>query len=177
MTHSILAVDPGPVQSAWIVFQGEPYPGIVLNSAIHDNHTLENYIEAMACNGAHDRPEACAIERVACYGMRVGQEVFETCFAAGRLAHAWDLGMFAPAQRIYRRDVKLHLCNSVRAKDADVRAALIDRFGPGKDKAVGTKAAPGPLYGLKRDLWAALAIAVTVADQLRTGAMVLGKEN
>ena len=34
----------------------------------------------------------------------------------------------------------------------------------GKGTAVGLKASPGPLYGFKADLWAALAVAVTVAD-------------
>ena len=37
-----------------------------------------------------------------------------------------------------RQEVKLHLCNSARAKDANIRQALIDRFG-GKDKAIGRK--------------------------------------
>jgi hypothetical protein len=54
--------------------------------------------------------------------------------------------------------VKLHLCESVRANDSNIRAALIDRFGPGKEKAVGRKATPGPLFGLKGDEWSALAI-------------------
>jgi hypothetical protein len=36
---------------------------------------------------------------------------------------------------------------------------MIDRFGPGKEKAIGRKATPGPLYGVKKDIWSALAIA------------------
>ena len=31
----------------------------------------------------------------------------------------------------------------------------------GKDKAIGSKREPGPLYGFKADLWSALALAVT----------------
>jgi hypothetical protein len=57
-----------------------------------------------------------------------------------------------------------HLCEFVRANDANIRAALIDRFGPGKDKAVGRKATPGPLFGLKGDEWSALAIALTAHE-------------
>lgn len=49
------------------------------------------------------------------------------------------------------------------AKDANVRQALINRFG-GKDAAIGRKAAPGPLYGISRDMRSALAIAVTGHD-------------
>jgi hypothetical protein len=59
--------------------------------------------------------------------------------------------------------VKLHLCGSSRAKDPNVRTALLDRFGGAGAK--GTKAAPGPLYGIAADLWSALAIAVTWTDQ------------
>ncbi len=65
-----------------------------------------------------------------------------------------------------RFDVKLHLCGNARAKDTNIRQALIDRFGgiEGKSKAVGTKKAPGPLYGCKSHMWAALAVAVTWWD-------------
>jgi len=53
----------------------------------------------------------------------------------------------------------------MRAKDANIRQALIDRYGPGKDKAIGQKKTPGPLYGFKSHEWAALAVAVTWMDQ------------
>ncbi|HET6477318.1 MAG TPA: hypothetical protein VFH93_14740 [Thermoleophilia bacterium] len=48
-------------------------------------------------------------------------------------------------------------------KDANIRQALLDRFGG--PAAVGRKAAPGPLYGIARDVWSALAIAVTYTIQ------------
>jgi hypothetical protein len=57
--------------------------------------------------------------------------------------------------RVFRKDIKLHLCNSPRAKDANVRQALIDRIGP-----QGTKKNQGPTYGIKSHQWAALAVAV-----------------
>ena len=41
--------------------------------------------------------------------------------------------------RVKRSAVKLHQCGSNRAKDANVRQALIDKMGP-----PGTKKAPGP---------------------------------
>jgi hypothetical protein len=62
-----------------------------------------------------------------------------------------------------RRAVKLALCGDSRAKDANIRQALIDRFGG--SAAIGRKAAPGPLYGISRDVWSALAIAVTYASR------------
>lgn len=40
---------------------------------------------------------------------------------------------------------------------------------PGKEKAIGKKATPGPLYGVVGDEWAALAVAVTWWDQVVMG--------
>ena len=54
----------------------------------------------------------------------------------------------------------MRLCNSMRAKDANVRQAILDRFG-GKAAAIGRKRQPGPLYGIAGDLWAALAVGIT----------------
>jgi hypothetical protein len=65
--------------------------------------------------------------------------------------------------RIPRLKVKLHLCHDSRAKDANIRAALIDRFGK-----PGTKKNPGALYGVTRDLWSALAVAITFWDTNQT---------
>src|SRR5689334_10398254 len=99
-----------------------------------------------------------AIEMIASYGMAVGREVFETCRWIGAFAEACR----APVQYVYRREVKLHLCGAPRAKDPNVRTALLDRWG-GKEQAVGSKAKPGPLRGITKDCWAALGVAVTAA--------------
>jgi hypothetical protein len=53
----------------------------------------------------------------------------------------------------------------MKAKDANIRQALIDIYG-GNDKAIGNKKTPGPLYGIKGDLWAALAVAVTFGRRI-----------
>src|SRR5258707_8466005 len=89
-------------------------------------------------------------------GMAVGQETFTTVWWAGRFHEAWPN---AQRYQLPRRPVKLHLCNSMRATDANIRAALIDRFGG--SEAIGLKRSPGPLYGLKGHEFAALAIAIT----------------
>lgn len=101
-----------------------------------------------------------AVEMVACYGLPVGAEVFETVLWIGRYIQAWG----KPHTQVFRKDVKMHLCGQTKAKDANVRQALIDRCGPGKDKAIGTKKNPGPLYGISGDVWAALAVGVTWWD-------------
>jgi len=149
----ILAIDPGSEKSAWVMFGcGKVVAhGLELNEVIREKiYFRHNYVGHWHL----------AIEMVACYGMPVGAEVFDTCVWIGRFVEAWQ-----PLAHsfVYRKDVKIHLCGSMLAKDSNIRQALIDRFG-GKEKAIGKKATPGPLYGIKKDMWSALAVAVTFAD-------------
>jgi hypothetical protein len=81
---------------------------------------------------------------------------------AGRFAQIWNAR--SPFYRLARREIKTHLCHSARATDANIRQALIDRFG-GQEKAIGKKANPGPLHSLKGHLWSAFAVAITYWDQ------------
>ena len=67
-----------------------------------------------------------------------------------------------PVVLLPRQTVKATLCHDTRAKDANVRQALLDRFGG--SAAIGRKATPGPLYGVSRDVWSALALAVCYAE-------------
>ena len=112
-------------------------------------------------------PPVLVVEMFDGYGKSVGIEVFETLVWIGRFvqAHGSD-HLLLP-----RRKIKLHLCGTSRATDSDVRQTLIDRFGPGKQKAIGKKRAPGPLYEITGDLWAALAVAVSYAEMRREGAL------
>lgn len=73
---------------------------------------------------------------IASYGMAVGKEVFETCVWIGRFI---EIAIFKniEVEYIYRKDEKMNLCNSMKAKDSNIRQALIDRFGE-----VGTKKNP-----------------------------------
>lgn len=149
----ILAIDPGPEESATVLLNGAPtYPQKGRNEDLL--RSLYDY--------THDNP-VLAVEMIASYGMAVGREVFETCVWIGRFIEAWG----GTHRLVYRRDVKLFLCQSARATDSNIRAALIDRYGPGKLKAIGTKKAPGPLYELKGDMWSALAVALTAEEQIR----------
>jgi hypothetical protein len=142
----MIAIDPGTTQSAVVVYDGQrPVSARILGN------------ESILCLLEENTSDILVYEMVACYGMAVGFEVFETVLWLGRFLQAHGGEQY----RIYRRDVKLHLCGNCRAKDPNVRQALIDRFGPGKQTAIGTKKSPGPLYGIKKDMWAALAVAVT----------------
>ncbi len=159
----ILAVDPGTTRSAWLEFDttaGQPVPGrwdIEPNAALIES--IRGWHDA-ARVGEVPFLDALVIERVASYGMSVGDEVFETVHWAGRFAEAAFPS--TPVYRVPRKTVTLNLCHSARANDSNVRRALLDRFGG--DAAIGRKATPGPLYGLHSHLFAALAVAVTWAD-------------
>jgi len=146
---NVLAIDPGPVESAFVIWDGER----IIEKGKIGNHELLDSISGLAVGS-----DVCIIEQIKSYGMAVSDSIFDTVFWTGRFCQAWgNRGFF---DRMPRRDVKMHLCGSMRAKDSNIRAALIDRFGePGK------KASPGVTYGLAKDTWAAFALAVTWYDQ------------
>lgn len=147
----ILAIDPGTTESAYVAWRGDR----IAYMAISPNQHVRDML-ALCSEASYD---IIAIEMIACYGMAVGKETFESCLWIGRFC---ERAAIEP-RLIYRRDVKLHHCGSVKAKDANIRQAIVDRFG-GKEQAIGRKATPGPLYGVKSHAWSALAIALFVND-------------
>lgn len=148
---AVLAVDPGTTHSGWAV--------LVPGGGVFDSGVMENG-ELLEMLARPRRDCAYAIEMIASYGMAVGREVFETCVWIGRMVQ-----VIGPSRvrLIYRKDVKLHLCANPRAKDANIRQAIIDRYG-GKAEAIGTVKKKGPLYGVKSHAWAALAVAITATE-------------
>lgn len=159
MKHQkIFAIDPGPTESAWVNYQG----GKLVAFGKTDNFELVQWMESRDGIAALGDPgTATVIEMIASYGMAVGAEVFNTCVWIGRFYQACEGSIYL----YYRKDIKMHLCGQTRAKDPNVRQALIDKFGPGEEKAIGKKKTPGPLYGVAGDVWAALAIAVSFAER------------
>lgn len=151
MSGLILAIDPGPAQSGYCIYDG---------ARLRESGVLPN--ADMLIRVQQWPAPRLAIEMIASYGMAVGREVFETCVWIGRFQQAWrDPGA---VELVYRKDVKLHLCGTPRAKDANIRQALLDMFpctGGGKTPQVGTKAAPGPLFGVSTHVWPALGVAIT----------------
>lgn len=158
---TVLAIDPGPEQSAWVLWDGMR----VLSHGKEDNWTVRSRLthgDWLFNPVRRHAPSHVALEWIASYGMAVGAEVFDTARWIGHY-EAIALSVPVPSSLMVRRDVKMHLCGQSRAKDSNIRQALIDRFG-GKEKAIGKKANQGPLYGLKADTWQALALAVTWLD-------------
>lgn len=149
-THQpILAIDPGTEQSAFVLWDGKQI-GAYGKKPNEDLFSVIFYA-----------PGTLAIEFMQSFGMPIGKEVFETIFWIGRFweHHTERFGDRHKRIRVYRSDVKLHHCGSSRAKDSNIRQALIDKYGkPGK------KSSPGITHGLAGDMWSAFAIATYVSE-------------
>lgn len=161
----ILAIDPGTTHSGWV----QTSDGVLLGSGVMSNEEMLTWLDSDTLMQTFMmRDGKLAIEMIASYGMAVGREVFETCVWIGRFIQQW----YDPEEvrLIYRKDVKLHLCGSPRAKDSNIRQALIDLYpatGGGKTPQIGTKGKPGPLHGVGTHAWPALGVALTAQHQLQ----------
>lgn len=147
----VLAIDPGPVESAYVIVDEDVRP-------IEFDKVMNEDLLKMIAEGLNlfDSCNECAIEMIASYGMAVGKEVFDTCVWIGRFYEQFYRSSGEEPSYIYRKEVKSELCGSMKAKDSNIRQALIDLYGD-----VGTKKAPGWFYGFKKDIWSAYAVSHT----------------
>jgi hypothetical protein len=141
---TLFAIDPGTTESGWVLLDSDD---LIVDAGVSTNTDVLAMLDMMDAD--------LAIEMIASYGMPVGREVFETCIWVGRFIQEYiENGTIT---LVTRNEVKNHICGSSKAKDGNVRQALIDLFGP-----KGTKASPGPTYGFHSHMWAALGVAATV---------------
>lgn len=158
----ILAIDPGNIESGVVIIDENTLEPCFAEK-MNNEELLENiYSKFEIFNRYND----VAIEMVASYGMAVGKTVFDTCVWIGRFKEAIN-NVFPgiDVQDIYRKDEKMNLCNSMRAKDSNIIQALIDRFASNTpNKGKGSKKEPGWFYGFKKDIWQAYAVGVTYYD-------------
>jgi hypothetical protein len=142
----ILAIDSGTTQSAFVQYDEK-------NKRILDHGILPNPEMRQILIGREY--DLVSLEMIASYGMPVGASTFETCVWIGRFIEVAR----TESRLVYRKDIKMYLCGSMRAKDGNVRQALIDLIGE-----QGTKKNKGPTYGISSHSWAALAVAVYTAN-------------
>lgn len=147
--NKILAIDNGNISSAFLVWDGNE----ILDKGILLNHELLEYIY-------RKHYDVCVIERIQSFGMSVGETIFESTHWAGRFHEAAE-SSGKKVIRIPRKDVKMNLCSSMRAKDTNIRQAIIDRLVPGTP--IGKKP-QGILKGVHADEWSALGLALTYQD-------------
>lgn len=153
----IFAIDPGTSQSGWVLYDG----AAVLDAGVAPNHDVLRWVQA------GQNADVLAIEMMKARGMPTSNDEFKTLVWVGRFMQAWSQPEHV--KLVYRQDVKLHICGSMKAKDPNIRAALIDLFpasGGGKTPQIGTKGQPGPLFGVSSHAWPALGVAVTARHQL-----------
>lgn len=153
-----LGIDPGPVNSAYTLIRNVGIDSIeIVDKGIVPHaemlHLLDDFTEDLV-----QKELTVSIEGMQSFGMAVGASVFETCYNIGeyrlhckRADVSWRI--------VFRMTIKLHHCKTTKAKDGNIRQALIDRFGE-----PGVKASQGILYQVSKDMWSSTAIAVHAFD-------------
>ena len=151
---TVLGIDPGTRSSGVVVIDLGSCRVLEAYKAMDNDDVLSRIYQG----GWH----VVACEWIEHYGANIhaGADVFHTCRWIGRFEEAAHGSLVT----ITRRQVKLHLCGNMRAKDPHVRKSIVDRFG-GEQAAKGNKKNPGPLFGVSSHAWSALAVALTYLDQ------------
>lgn len=152
----ILAIDPGTTESGVAIIEMPEFRlgmfGKLPNEKVFDAVRIYQFDEV-------------AIEKVACYGMPVGKDVFETCIWIGRFIEQLQGHKIS---FVFRKEEKLHLCGSLQAKDANIKQALVNRYAKHDFRSgKGTKKEPDTFYGVAKDVWQAIAVGVTHYEKER----------
>lgn len=146
----ILAIDPGPQQSAFVCW----------DTKTHDFFGPRMGLDFWeSWTAAKIDPEVIgllAIEFPQSYGITAGLSVFSTCFEAGKICQLLN------GNHLFTGVTKLFGRPSIKGQiggrsDSEVNASLRMRFGDAKK---GCK-----LEGVKKDIWAALALAVALDER------------
>lgn len=146
----ILAIDVGTTETGFCIINKETYKpirfGKISNEDLLDIVRNEEY-------------DTLIYEEFQSYGMPIGVSTITSITWNGRYMQI-ALDREKKVDYIYRKEEKMNLCHSMKAKDSNIRQALIDRFGE-----VGTKKNQGWFYGFKKDIWAAYAVGITWLDK------------
>ena len=150
----ILAIDPGNKESGVAIIQ-------MPNFRLEWFAKLPNEdVFKVANRYGYDE---IAIEMVACYGMPVGKDVFETCLWIGRFLEQFKEHQIS---FVYRKEEKMHLCGSMKAKDTNIKQALVNRYAKHDFKnGKGTQKNPDTFFGVAKDVWQAIAVGVTYYER------------
>lgn len=153
--EKIFAIDPGNISSAWVVLTRRRIIGAF---AKETNSELMMRIQ----NGDFADCDRMVIESPRPRGQSASWQLFQTCIWVGRFQQLWWPKVWTEADR---RTIKSHLCETTKATDSQVRAALVAKWG-GQDLAIGSKKLGriGPLHGISKDVWQALAVGVAFIE-------------
>lgn len=154
----ILAIDVGTTETGYCLMDKDTYKPIKFGKI--DNYDLLKIVK-------EEKYDELVYEEFQSYGMPIGVSTIKSITWNGRyIQSALDRGI--KVDFVYRKEEKINLCNSMRAKDSNIRQALIDRFG-----VVGTKREKGWFYGFKKDIWAAYAVGCTYLDKQKEGLILI----
>ena len=159
----IYAVDPGPQACGVVLY--DTFHRTVIES--HKAQPVADVLQAITAHGKASTAHVIACERVQSYGIS-GAHLLHTAEVYGRVLERANLARLEFVS-MTRRDVLLwlDLLGAPGNRDANVRARMLELHGGGRRIACGTKAAPGPLYGVASHAWQALGLAVAVASSPR----------
>ena len=164
----ILAIDPGPDRSGVVALRAEPGewpPRVEAAHAEIETQTIVDWIKL-------EETRCVVCEWLTSYGAAVGASVLDTAKIVGHFERT-AIDQMADFGLLTRPDVGLELCESRRAKKSQTAEAIRGLYpatGGGKRPVVGTKKAPGPLYGVKGHAWDALAVGLAWLRIERRGA-------
>jgi len=188
-----IAIDPGNTQSG-VVYTNEPLPGSqhVVTGENMPNDALREFLQSARLSAIrHELQDYLCVEYMVPRGMPTAAEEMDTMYELGRMVSAY-YGTDSDERviKIPRHRVKSEICASPRAKDSNIRQALIDMYG-GQDVAIGGKKCPkckgkrtvgkkqtpctectdgwrlppGPLHGITKHAWQALGVLVVAMKQ------------
>jgi len=150
MKPMILGVDPGPEQSAGVVWDG----CFVVAHVQKPNNEFREHL--LNLESLWPKKFVVAIEDVAFYGKVLNRSTFDTLKFIGRIQEIFPDNHHL----VYFPDIAYHFCNSRRGVNTpQINSVLRSRYGE-----KGTKKNPGILYGIKEHEWSALAVAIYYSD-------------
>ena len=154
----ILAIDPGPEQSAFVFWDTKKHDFLGPGMGIENSFRLALWLAPKGLVLKHWKVDLFAIEMIQNYGKNFspGRDIFKTCLVVGQLKMSVILGNLdhAATVKLYGRPtIKGHF---QARTDADIRASLRLRYGEARK---GQK-----LEGVKKDIWSALALAVALEE-------------
>lgn len=150
----ILSIDVGTTETGYCLMDKDTYKPIKFGKI--NNEELLKIVK-------EEEYDELVYEEFQSYGMPIGVSTITSITWNGRyIQSALDRGK--KVNFVYRKEEKMNLCGSMKAKDSNIRQALIDRFGE-----VGVKSNPGFFYGFKKDIWSAFAVGCTYLDKQKEG--------
>ena len=153
----VLCLDPGSTETGYVVL---------------DRDTLKPLEFAKVKNGDLVRMMMWKIkfdefvtERMESFGMGIGRTTLIASEWVGRFSQVAEI-LGYQVNYIYRHTEKIHICHDSRAKDSNIRRALIDRFAQHDFKnGKGTKSNPDWFYGVSKDCWSAIAVGICFVER------------